>query len=437
MISSTRTALRFSGRLDDLSPVDRKSFFDRSIQSDDLVTYNVRKIIESVRARGDDALLEMARAYDGVELLSVEVPRETIRQSLKQLDPALESALTRAARNIERVHAPQVPSAMTVEVEPGVVITRRPDSLTRVGIYAPGGTASYMSSVLMCAVPARVAGVQEIVMCSPPQADGLPSKELLAAAAIAGVDRVFVIGGAGAIAAMAYGTETVPRVDRIVGPGNAYVAEAKVQVAPVVGIDCPAGPSELLVIADDSATPEVVAREMLAQAEHDTRAVAICIAVGSEVAEKVAGSLDELIDGQVRRDIIVESLASRGGIVVVDSEDEAIGIANVFAAEHLLIATRNASRLADESRSAGSVFVGETSSVAFGDYLSGGNHVLPTGGLGRSYSGLSTLDFIRWTTTQNVSIDAARRLSGDVWRLAISEGLPAHAAAAESWGDRR
>jgi histidinol dehydrogenase len=436
MMQSTRTALRFTGRIDDLNPLDRKSFFDRSIQSDDLVTYNVRKIIESVRARGDDALLEMARTYDGVELVSVEVPRDTIRQSLKQLDPALESALTRAARNIDQVHSAQLPTATRVEVEPGVVVTRRPDPLTRVGIYAPGGTASYMSSVLMCAVPARVAGVKEIVMCSPPQADALPSTELLAAAAIAGVDRVFAIGGAGAIAAMAYGTDTVPRVDRIVGPGNAYVAEAKVQVAPVVGIDCPAGPSELLVIADDSATPDVIAREMLAQAEHDTRAVVICVAVGNEVAEKVAASLDELIDEQVRRDIILESLASRGGILVVDSEDEAIRIANVFAAEHLLIATRNSLRLADESRSAGSVFIGETSSVAFGDYLSGGNHVLPTGGLGRSYSGLSTPDFIRWTTRQSVSVDAARKLASDVSRLAISEGLPAHAAAAESWSDR-
>jgi histidinol dehydrogenase len=436
MTSAIRTALRYTGRVDDLCPLDRQSFFNRSIDNDELVGYSVRKIIETVRSRGDDALTEMARTYDGVDLSAIEVPREKIRQALKDLNPSLRSALTRAARNIDRVHAAQRPLATRVEVEPEVVVVRRPDALNRVGIYAPGGSASYMSSVLMCAVPARIAGVKEIVMCSPPQSDGLPSRELLAAAAIAGVDRVFAIGGAGAVAAMAFGTETVPRVEKIVGPGNAYVAEAKVQVAPVVGIDSPAGPSELLVIADEAATPEVIALEMLAQAEHDARAVVICIAIGNDAAGRIAASLDELIDSQVRRDIIVESLAARGGIVVVDSRDEAISIANVFAAEHLLIATRDAAQLADASRSAGSVFIGESSSVAFGDYLTGGNHVLPTGGLSRSYSGLSTLDFIRWTTTQTVSVEAARRLGADVSRLALSEGLPAHSAAAAGWSDR-
>ena len=259
----------------------------------------------------------------------------------------------------------------------------------------------------MGAIPARVAGVGEVVVCSPPTSSGEPSRVILAAAELGGVDRVFAVGGAGAIAAMAYGTRTIPRVDRIVGPGNAYVAEAKLQVASVVGIDSPAGPSELLVIADRTADPASMAREVMAQAEHDPLAAVI----------------------------IDESLAARGALLVAQSVDEAVALANEWAPEHLLLAVSDPAGAFDGVRGAGTVFFGEASSVVFGDYLTGANHVLPTGGLARSYSGLSTMDFVRWTTYQRVDPAAARRLAADTAAFATAEQLPAHAAAAAAWGD--
>jgi histidinol dehydrogenase len=404
------------------------------VAQDSSIRDAVSRIIDDVRTRGDAALIDLARELDRVELSSIEVPSTRIDASLTGLSPGLRSAMTRAARNIERVHTAQLPGEITVDVEPGVTIVRRPDPLERVGIYAPGGTASYFSSVLMCAIPARIAGVREVVMCTPPSNDGFPAPELLAAAAIAGVDRVFSIGGAGAIAAMATGTESIPRVDRIVGPGKAYVAEAKMQLASVVGIDSQAGPSELMVIADESASPEVIAREVIAQAEHDVRATVVVIAIGDGTAQNIENALSDLIRSQSRSEIIIEALSQRGGIIVADSTSEAIELSNAFAPEHLLLATRDAGELARRSRNAGSVFVGESSSVAFGDYITGGNHVLPTGGTGRWYSGLSTLDFVRWTTIQRVSRSAALTLAADTALLAESEGLPAHAGAALQWG---
>jgi histidinol dehydrogenase len=289
----------------------------------------------------------------------------------------------------------------------------------------------------MAAVPARVAGVDEIILCTPPSKEtGLPSEAILAAARIAGVDRVFAVGGAGAIAAMALGTQSIPRVDKIVGPGNAFVAEAKIQLTSEVGIDCPAGPSELLVIADETADPEVIAREVMAQAEHDERAVVVVVAIGAVAAEGIESAIADAIRTQPRQAIIVKALSERGGVLSVDTVDEAIDAATSFAPEHLMIATANASELAEKVRCAGSIFIGETSSVAFGDYITGANHVLPTGGMGRAYSGLSTLDFIRWTTTQTISRAAAKRLADDTAAFAIAEGLPAHAAAAKAWSEQ-
>jgi histidinol dehydrogenase len=285
----------------------------------------------------------------------------------------------------------------------------------------------------MGAIPARVAGVEEIVLCSPPGEGGIPPDSILAAAAIAGVDRVFAIGGAGAIAAMAFGTPTVPRVDKIVGPGNAFVAEAKIQLASVVGFDSPAGPSELVVIADDSANPVTIARELLAQAEHDPLATVMAVAIGEEVAKKIMAAVFVALRSADRREIIAESLSSRGAVVWVSDEAQAIETANSFAPEHLMIATRNPVAMGDQIRNAGTVFLGETSSVAFGDYLTGSNHVLPTGGLARCYSGLSTLDFFRWTTFQSVSPLAAKRLAASTAVFAEAEGLSNHAAAARAW----
>ncbi len=425
--------LRFRGKLSDLSSDERQMLLHRSSSPDKEVAAITAAIIQRVRDEGDDALLALAREFDGVESFTLEVPRAVIRAAFDSLDQRTREVMQRAARNIERVHREWLPKEHQVEVEPGVIVGRRPDPLNHVGIYAPGGRAAYPSSVLMGAIPARVAGVLEIVLCSPPGKNGLPPSSILAAAEIAGVDRVFAIGGAGAITAMALGTKTVPRVDKIVGPGNAFVAEAKVQLASVVAFDSPAGPSELVVIADDSANPVVVARELLAQAEHDPRAIVLAIAIGEDVAVKIETELVRVAGSAARGEIIAESLAARGGIVSVDNVSEAVDAANGFAPEHLMIATRNPAAIVSAIRNAGTVLLGETSSVAFGDYLTGANHVLPTGGLARSYSGLSTLDFFRWTTWQSVTRDGASALAADTAAFAECEGLFGHADAARGW----
>jgi histidinol dehydrogenase len=394
----------------------------------------VAGIVARVRHDGDAALRALALELDGVRLESLEVPRAAWRRALESLDPALRRAMERCATNVVSAHRAFLPSAQETETEPGVTIGRRPDPLARVGVYAPGGRAAYPSSVLMGAVPARVAGVHEVILCSPPSGQGVPSPVVLAAAELANVDRVFALGGAGAIAAMAFGTESVPRVDRVVGPGNAYVAEAKLQVSGAVAIDSPAGPSELLVLADDSADPELVVRELIAQAEHDPEASAIAIGLGEPVATAIATALTRSVPNAVRAPIVREALARRGGVLCAATIDEALTLANEFAAEHVLLAVREPERVLERLRGAGTVFVGQSSSVTFGDYMTGANHVLPTGGLARCYSGLSVLDFFRWTTYQRVSPVAAARLSSDVATFAMSEGLPGHAAAARAWG---
>jgi histidinol dehydrogenase len=428
-------SLRFRGELAHLSADERLSLFNRSSVIDDVTRRITSAIIARVRNDGDDALRALARELDSVELESLEVPRELLQRALESLDATTRTAMERAAANIERVHRAWLPQESQIEVEPGVIVGRRPDPLGRVGVYAPGGRAAYPSSVLMGAVPARVAGVSEVILCSPPGQSGIPSDSVLAAAAIAGVDRVFSVGGAGAIAAMAFGTESIPRVDKIVGPGNAFVAEAKAQLASIVAFDSPAGPSELLVIADESADPATIAREMLAQAEHDPRAVVVTIAIGRGVAENTECALRDATASTSRAEIVAESLGARGGIVWVSDVSEAVAAANAFAPEHLLIATGSSTDIANQVRNAGTVFVGESSSVAFGDYLTGANHVLPTGGLARSYSGLSTLDFFRWTTWQSVSADAAARLAEDTAAFAAAEGLDNHATAARAWSN--
>jgi histidinol dehydrogenase len=408
---------------------------DRATSTDTKVCARTMEIIGRVRTDGDTALYELARELDGVSLERLEVGHDVMSRALDALDPAFRSAMERALRNIATAHRAFVPALIEVETEPGIVVGRRADPLDSVGIYAPGGRAAYPSSLLMGAVPARVAGVGTVVVCSPPLADGLPSRAVLAAAALAGVDHVFAVGGAGAIAAMAYGTATIPRVSRIVGPGNAYVAEAKLQVAGQVGIDSPAGPSELLVIADDGADPAVVAREVIAQAEHDPRAAVVVVLAAPALAPRVESAIADAVQHAPRRAIICEALTSRGGLLWCDALGEALAFANDYAPEHLLLAIRDPDAALQSVRNAGTVFLGQTSSVAFGDYMTGANHVLPTGGAARSYSGLSTADFVRWTTYQRVDRAAAARLSSEVATFADAEGLPAHAAAARGWDE--
>ena len=428
-----KSRLRYTGALSALTPDERASLVRRTIGTDSLVRDRTEEIIRRVRGDGDRALREMAVEFDGVVLDALEVPRLVRQRALAEIDPVLRSALEHAAWNITLFHSASPPRTVEIQTEPGVTVGRRPDPLRRVGIYSPGGRAAYASSVLMAGIPAKVARVSEIVLCSPPQKDGYPAKVVLAACEIAGVDRVFAIGGAGAIAAMAYGTESVPRVDRIVGPGNAYVAEAKIQVSRDVGIDSPAGPSELLVICDGDADVETIAREVIAQAEHDVNACVVVVALDDETASAITDATDRL---RGLADIARSALTQRGGVLSAGSIAEAVEFAAEFAPEHLLLAVKDADSMLPDIRNAGCVFVGEQSSVVFGDYITGGNHVLPTGGLARSYSGLGPLDFVRWTSYQKVTRAAARRLSSDTAVLANAEGLPAHAAAALGWSEQ-
>jgi histidinol dehydrogenase len=426
--------IRWTGSCAALSAIDRAALLDRASTSDTSVRDRTAGIIARVRAGGDSALRALAAELDGVTLESFEVPRDAWLAALDALPAALRSAMERAAVNIRRVHEAFLPVAQEIESELGVVVGRRPDALGRVGVYAPGGRAAYPSSVLMGVIPARVAGVGEIVVCSPPdRTTGRPSDVVLAAAAMAGADRVFSLGGAGAIAALAYGTESVARVDRIVGPGNAYVAEAKLLVASAVAIDSPAGPSELLVIADESADPQLVAREMLAQAEHDPLAAVVAVMSSEASANAVVRAIGQQLPGHPRAAIAATALQGQSAVLWSESLEQAVAFSNAYAPEHLLLVLSSPDELLGKLRNAGTIFVGPYASVAFGDYMTGANHVLPTGGLARSYSGLSTLDFIRWTTYQRVTRDAAARLADDVGVFADAEGLGGHALAARAW----
>ena len=424
---------RWTGAASALTADDRRALCDRASSTDASIGTRTADVIAQVRRAGDDALRALASELDGVNLDALEVPRARWTAALDALEPALRRAMERSARNIETVHRAFLPMRQETESEPGIIVGRRPDPLGRVGVYAPGGRAAYPSSVLMGVVPARVAGVGEIVVCSPPSREtGAPSDVVLAAAALAGADRVFALGGAGAIAALAYGTASVPRVDRIVGPGNAYVAEAKLQVAQVVAIDSPAGPSELLVLLDDAADPALVARELLAQAEHDPLAAVVAITTSEASARAVMDAVAAQLPAQPRASIIREALRAQGAVLWTASLDEAIELANAYAAEHLLLLATPVDATLARLRNAGTVFVGAHASVAFGDYMTGANHVLPTGGLARSYSGLSTLDFVRWTSYQRVTREAASRLAADVGVFADAEGLGGHALAARA-----
>lgn len=423
---------RFTGSLAALSPDERASILDRARRdADPIIEERVRGIVARVRTNRDAALVDLTRELDGVSLDALEVERDAIHAVLGRMEPSIVLALERAAANIERVHRAFLPAPVEIESEPGVWVGRRADPLAAVGVYAPGGRAVYPSSVLMGVVPARAAGVDDIVVCSPPGPNGAPSDVVLAAAAIGGASRVFSIGGAQAIAALAFGTPSVPKVDRIVGPGNAYVAEAKRQVAGVVGIDAPAGPSEILVIADESADAEHVARELLAQAEHDPEASCVALSTSTELCARIVDALAKADVG--RASIIEQALSSRGAVLAVSSVEEAIAFARDYAAEHLLLALRDAEAWLPRVRHAGTVFLGDGASVAFGDYMTGANHVLPTAGAARSFSGLSSLEFVRWTTYQRIDRAAASSMSSDVDMLATSEGLPAHAAAARAF----
>jgi histidinol dehydrogenase len=423
-----------SGRLGDLDAETVERLLDRAPRDDAELALSVAKLIAEVRARGDVALLEMAERFDGVRLSGLEVPREAWDAAAATLAAPVRAALQRAADNIRRFHAAQLPADVSLEVEPGVRVTRTWTPLQRVGVYAPGGRAAYPSSVLMGVVPARAAGVAEVVVCSPPGPGGTPPAEVLDACAIGGADRLFAIGGAGAVAALTYGTESVPATDAVVGPGNRWVTEAKRQVAGEVMIDSPAGPSEVLVLADAGADARAIAREVLAQAEHDPDAACVVVTTNAAIASMVEAALAELLVAAPRAAICRQALAAAGAVLVVDSMAEALDFVGRYAPEHLSVMTRDAAADARTVRTAGTTFVGAAASVAFGDYMTGANHVLPTAGRARSFSGLSTSHYLRSYTVQEIDASGAASLAADVAVLAEAEGLPAHAAAARAAG---
>lgn len=412
-----------------LTPDQRHLLLERRPDDEPHLRGRVAEILEAVRTEGDPALFAMARELDGVELQDLEVPSTLWREALEELDPELREALEEATDNIDRFHRAQIPDDVRVQIRPGVVLGRRAVPLTRVGVYAPGGRAAYPSSVLMGVVPARAAGVEEVVVCSPPGPGGRPPDQVLAACALGGADRLFALGGAGAIGAMAFGTGSVPRVDAIVGPGNRWVTEAKRQMAGDLLIDSPAGPSEVLVVADSGADPRLCALELVCQAEHDPEAAVALVTDAPELFEEVEKALAREVEATPRREIVEEALASRGSLLLARDRGEALAFARDYAAEHLALFTADPHGDMEAIPTAGTVFLGQAAAVAYGDYLTGANHVLPTGGLARAFSSLSTLDFLRMYTWQEIDEKAAAAMAPAVERMAEAEGLPGHAEA--------
>jgi histidinol dehydrogenase len=391
----------------------------------------VREIIANVRAGGDEALRAYSRRFDGAEPQTFAVGPEEFAQAERALTPEQRAALERAIDNVERFHRAQRPAALTLETLPGVRCERIIRPISAVGLYVPAGSAPLPSAVIMLAVPARIAGCPRRVLCTPPRRDGSANPAVLAAAALCGIDSVYKVGGAQAIAALAYGTATVPKVDKIFGPGNSWVTAAKQIVAgdPAgAACDMPAGPSEVLVIADESAPAEFVAADLLAQAEHDPQAQAILLTPSRALAKAVAVEIESQTRSLSRRAILEQSLASSRCIVVADLES-AVEVANEYAPEHLIIAAREPRRWLEKVTSAGSIFLGPWSPEPMGDYCSGTNHVLPTYGYARAYSGLSVLDFVKRITVQELSPEGLRALGPVAVTLARLEGLDAHAGA--------
>lgn len=403
------------------------SLRQRSGEVDRKVNAVVSEIIENVRQNGDKAVKEYTLKFDGKMPESIEVSREEINDALTNADEDFVSALLNAQENIADFHNRQKQQSFINPKENGVILGQRIRGLERVGLYVPGGTAAYPSSVLMNAIPAKIAGVKEIIMVTPPTKDGKANPDILVAAAICGVDRVFLLGGAQAVAALAYGTETVPKVDKIVGPGNIYVATAKKLLYGVVDIDMIAGPSEILVLADKTADPKFLAADMMSQAEHDVLASSIMVTTDIDIAKKTVEELKIQSETLSRKEIIKKSLADFGGIIVCDTSDEAIRLANDIAPEHLEVMMENPIEYIGKLDNAGSIFLGKYSPEPLGDYFAGPNHVLPTSGTARFFSPLSVDAFIKKTSYIYYTEEALKDASKDIVTLAEKEGLTAHA----------
>lgn len=398
---------------------------------DPQVEARVTDIIKNVRANGDEALKEYGEKFDGVTLDNLKVTDSQIEEAFNQVNPAVIKALEKAADNIRSFHKLEIGESFEDNPSNGVIRGTKVTPLSAVGIYVPGGTAAYPSSVLMNAIPAKIAGVENIIMVTPPQKNGL-NQAVLAAAKIAGVDRIYQVGGAQAIAALAYGTESIPQVDKITGPGNAYVATAKRDVFGQVDIDMIAGPSEIGILADDSASAKDVAADLLSQAEHDVNARAILITNSEKLATAVSKEVEDQLKVLPREAIARQAIENNGFIYLVDTIDLMIDLMNAVAPEHLEIQLENAYDYISKIKNAGSVFLGKYASEPLGDYLAGPNHILPTGGTARFSSPLGVWDFQKRIQYLQYSAEALLADSADVTVLAREEGLEAHARAIES-----
>ncbi len=404
-----------------------QSLKDRVRENDRSVEDGVAAILRDVRDNGDRAVRAYSEKFDGWVPDSLEISMAEIERITADCDPAFLAAMERAAENIRAFHARQKQQSRIDPERNGVLMGQRVRGLHRVGVYVPGGTAAYPSSVLMNVIPAKIAEVGEIVMVTPPGRTGKPDKNILAAAKIAGVDRVFLIGGAQAVAALAYGTESVPKVDKVVGPGNIFVATAKKLLYGTIDIDMIAGPSEILVIADSSAKPEYLAADLMSQAEHDRMASAILITPDEALARATADEIERQMETLSRRDIIRESIDNFGAIIVCESLTEAVDFANELAPEHLEVCCENPLEYIGKLDNAGSVFLGNYAPEPLGDYFAGPNHVLPTSGTARFFSPLSVDDFIKKSSFIYYTKDALLAAADDIIRIAETEELTAHA----------
>lgn len=399
----------------------------RASSVNDEVTASVTEIIRNVRDRGDEAVREYTVRFDGQAPDCFEVDREEINDALTEADPAYVDALLNAVANITDFHSRQKQQSFIDAKENGVIMGQRIRGLKRVGLYVPGGTAAYPSSVLMNAIPAKIAGVGEIVMVTPPLKNGKANPDILVAAALCGVDRVFLLGGAQAVAALAYGTESVPKVDKIVGPGNIFVATAKKLLFGEVDIDMIAGPSEILILADETANPSYLAADLMSQAEHDRLASAILVTTSEQVAQETAKELAEQVRTLSRKEIIEESLANYGAVFICDTVEQAVGMANDLAPEHLEVMMKEPMQYIGRLDNAGSVFLGQYSPEPLGDYYAGPNHVLPTSGTARFFSPLGVDAFIKKSSYICYTEQALREAKDDIILLAEKERLTAHA----------
>jgi len=401
----------------------------RSGETDKRVAEIVSEIIDDVKANGDDAVSKYTLKFDGSLPEYYEVPREVINDALTEADRDFVNALLNAVENITDFHNRQKEQGFINPKENGVILGQKVRGLERVGLYVPGGTAAYPSSVLMNAIPAKIAGVKEIIMVTPPLKDGTPNKDILVAAALCGVDRIFLAGGSQAVAALAYGTKEIPKVDKIVGPGNIYVATAKKLLYGIVDIDMIAGPSEILVLADDTANPKFVAADLMSQAEHDILASSILITTSERVADETIIELEKQSKELSRRDIIEKSLTGYGAIIICDNTDYAVELTNKIAPEHLEVFMENPMEYLGCLDNAGSIFLGQYTTESLGDYYAGPNHVLPTSGTARFFSPLGVASFVKRSSFIYYTKDALEQAKDDVVLIAEREGLTAHANA--------